>query len=177
MILLIDLHTDSKIASLTLWFKTYPQISSFDNQGVPSANFFNQSSDLLLKLGRVMLEAPLTDLQDAIGKSGASKIRRAMSKLSLWIKSSPNSLETALESIKIIDFFSLTKRSPPTGLLIRDSTPYSIITFFICHITIWAFVTVADSTRKRELTRLIDNCEALNGTSVSVLLKRLLNPQ
>jgi hypothetical protein len=49
---------------------------------------FDQSSDLLEMLGRVIFEVPFTDLQDAIGKSGASKIPSSMSKLSLWIRSS-----------------------------------------------------------------------------------------
>jgi hypothetical protein len=120
-----------------------------------------------------MLEVPLTDLQDAIGKSGASKIPCAMSNLSLWIKSCPDSLDAALESVKIINFLSPTKRSPLVVLPVQDYTPYSIITFFICHTTLWAFVSVADNARKSELRRLIDSCEVLNSTPISALLKRL----
>jgi hypothetical protein len=154
----LDVNTDGILGSLSLWSKVYSQVPSVVNQTPEASDSFNQSSDLLVKFGRVMLEVPLTDLQDAIGKSGASKIFNAISNLSLWIKSSPQTVEAALESMKIIDFLTLTKRNR------------RIITFFICHITLWAFVGVADKTRKSDLISLIDRCEALNRTPISALL-------
>jgi hypothetical protein len=122
------------------------------------------------KVSRMMFEAPLTDLQDA----GASKIPSAVSKSSLWIRSSQDSLNAALEAITIIDFLSPTKLIPRAALPVRDYTPYSIITLFICHTTLWAFVSFADATRKSELRHLIDSYEALNSAPISTLLRWLL---
>jgi hypothetical protein len=44
----------------------------------------------------------------------------------------------------------------------------------MCHITLWAFVSFADATRKSELRHLIDSYEALRSAPISTLLKRLL---
>lgn len=130
---------------------------------------------MLYSLGSIILDIPITDLQNALGKSGAAGIAPAMASLSRWITNNPEFQGNALTAIQTIN--SLTPASafePHIGRNDINASPYSILAFFLCHIVLWAFASVATSSQKQELQRAIEIDAGLNASAFCAVMKRAL---
>jgi hypothetical protein len=145
--------------------------------------YFHSCSILVEQLGRLLLEVPLTVLQNAIGKSGPSGIPPAMSSLLLNATVSPRAtIEAALMSLKMIH--KLTPRrpgSPPSNEAYNeidgeDTGPFGIVTLFISHMVLWAFMSVARQAQKIELMRMAESDEALKEAAILIVIKRIIGP-
>ncbi|KFY06617.1 hypothetical protein V492_07908 [Pseudogymnoascus sp. VKM F-4246] len=161
--------------SLDRWSEVYSHPSKTLPRLSNASDHFQESSILLYNLGRLLLEVSLTDLQDAIGKSGPSKIPEAMANLSSWVKLSPQSLDAVLLCIETIDSLAPVNQnvSNDKRSAARYSIP-SIITVFLCHTTLWAFVNVAGRERKQELVRLIETNHKIKSGHFAAVITRVL---
>ncbi|KFY47536.1 hypothetical protein V496_10598 [Pseudogymnoascus sp. VKM F-4515 (FW-2607)] len=163
------------LESLNRWSETYGQPS----RNVPplsnSSDHFQDTSILLYNLGRLLLEIPLTDLQDAIGRSGPSRVPEAMLKLSNWVRLSPRSLDAVLLCIEMIDSLAPVNHnsSAEKHSAVRYSI-HSIITVFLCHVTLWAFINVACREQKQRLMHLIETNHKINSGHFTAVVKRVL---
>jgi hypothetical protein len=168
-----DAYTSILIESLNRWSETYNHHSKNIPRLSNASDHFQESSILLYNLGRLLLEIPLTDLQDAIGKSGPSKIPEAMSKLSNWVRMSPQSLDAVLLCIEMIDSLAPVNHnsSADKHSTVRYSV-HSIITVFLCHITLWAFINVARREQKQGLMHLIETNDKINSGHFTAVVKR-----
>lgn len=170
-----DAYTNIPTESLNRWSEAYNHPSKSLPRLSNASDHFQESSILLYNLGRLLLEISLTDLQDAIGRSGTSKIHEAMSNLSNWARLSPQSLDAVLLCIETIDSLapvnynsSADKRSA-----VRYSIP-SIITVFLCHISLWAFINVAGREQKQKLMHLIETNYKIKPSHFTAVVKRVL---
>ncbi|OBT92855.2 hypothetical protein VE01_09039 [Pseudogymnoascus verrucosus] len=161
------------LESLNRWSETYNHYSKNIPRPSNALDHFQESSILLYNLGRLLLEIPLTDIQNAIGKSGPSKIPEAMSKVSNWVRMSPQSLDAALLCIEIIDSLAPVNHnsSADKHSTVRYSV-HSIITVFLCHITLWAFINVARREQKQGLMHLIEINDKINSGHFTAVVKR-----
>lgn len=170
-----DAYTNIPTGSLNRWRETYNHPSKNLPRLSNASDHFQESSILLHNLGRLLLEISLTDLQDAIGKSGPSKIPEAMSNLSNWVRLSPQSLDAVLLCIETIDSLAPANHnsSADKRSAVRYSIP-SIITVFLCHITLWAFINVAGREQKQKLMHLIETNDKINPGHFAAVVKRVL---
>lgn len=168
-------YTNILTESLTNWSETYNHHSDNLPQLSNASDHFQESSVVLYSLGRLLLEVSLTDLQDAIGKSGPSKIPEAMANLSNWARLSPQSLDAIVLCIETIDSLipvnhnSSTEKQPA----MRYSIP-SIITVFLCHVTLWAFINVAGREQKQKLVHLIETNHKIKSGYLTTVINGVL---
>lgn len=160
--------------SLNRWGEAYNNPSTNSPRESDALDHFHQSSNLLYNLGRLLLEIPLTNLQDAIGKSGPSKIPKAMSDLSTWVGLSPHSLDVVLLCIEMIESLSPANHNSSEKRSTVRYSIHSIVTVFLCHITLWAFVNVARRQQKQKLMHLIETNQKLNSGPFTAVLKKAL---
>lgn len=105
----------------------------------------------------MLLDIDLTDIQNAIGKAGAPGIAPAMANFTRWAHQSPAVAEnvafTAVETI-VTHFYPVSDK---TKLRIMDSAPYSYITLFLCHVTLFIFARVSTPETKARLVATVAN--------------------
>jgi hypothetical protein len=126
---------------MALWVESYLHKPPSSPQFSPSSTYFYECSKHLSQLSLIQVEIPVSDLQNAIGKSGVPGIREGVRNLKTWIRKSPDCAHiTVLTAIKVIN--SLMPNSGSRG---ADTGPYGLVSFFLCHVTLWAFVSSATS--------------------------------
>jgi hypothetical protein len=127
----------------------------------------------------MILDIPLTCAQNAIGKAGPAGIPPAMSDLALWTRScSSQAVQATLIAAKLIhSLYPVRKEANGERKLASahiDTGPCSIITFFLCHVTLWTFVCVAGSRQKRVLLELLKQEDGLSKSPLFLVLKQVL---
>lgn len=170
-----DAYTNFPTESLNRWSETYNHPSKNLPRLSNASDHFQESSTQLYNLGRLLLEISLTDLQDAIGKSGPLKITEAMSNLSNWVRLSPQSLDAVIECIETIDSLAPVNHNSYADKrsVVRYSIP-SVITVFLCHITLWAFINVAGREQKQNLMHLIETNHKIKSCHFTAVVKRVI---
>ncbi|KAH8600724.1 fungal-specific transcription factor domain-containing protein [Bisporella sp. PMI_857] len=162
------------LSALTSWASAYGQIPQGHPQESATSVFFHSCSKPLHQLGLILLDAPLTQLQDAIGKGGPSHIPEAMRNLSLWANTSQQ-----LRQSTVVSFETITSMAPVNNHVLSQQLsnmgPWSIIPCFISHVVLWAFAQVAGSMQRQQLIERIQHDERHLRGPFSAVLHRALN--
>ncbi len=95
-------------------------------------------------LAFILLDAPFTEIQDALGKNGKTGMASAKSNLRHWINTTPQTSEDIVHTaIKAIS--NLTS---PVG---PSASEQLIITTFLCHVIVWIYASIASTSQKKRL--------------------------
>lgn len=159
--------------SLDAWANAY--LSRSQPHSHPSSRHFHACSVVIHHLSTILLDVPLSDLQNAIGKDGMTGIVQALSNLSNWARRSPHIADqVAYNATKTIVSLAPSQILSDDGIRNVDTAPYSLIAIFLCHIVLWAYATV---TAREQRMRLLDNVmqhPVLGKSNFVVLLKRAM---
>jgi hypothetical protein len=167
---------------LVLWSETYGHLSGSDRRSGTST-YHHECSRLLNQLGRIILEIPLTDLQNSIGKSGPAGIPAAMSGLKLWAKTCQHeSVDVALTAVRVINSMMPTRhpssrdgpQPPDISLQTTDTGPYGIITLLLCHVNLYIFTSFAQGAQKLDLLNQMQADLSLRSGRFFTVMERVL---
>ncbi|KAH8679027.1 fungal-specific transcription factor domain-containing protein [Tricladium varicosporioides] len=173
--------------ALHSWSSTYLSSTRSTLSLTPSSRHFHTSSLVTHHLATILLDVPLSDLQGAIGKNGKPGIPIALSNLTLWAAKAPRIAETvAYNAVRTIvslappgDTFNRT-RGPDsangrTGYYGGTETmPYSVITLFLCHVTLWVFASVVPVDAKQRFMDAVGSDENLRSSPFYGILRRAM---
>jgi hypothetical protein len=141
----------------------------------PSSRHFYASSLVIHHLSNILLDVSLSDLQNAIGKTGAEGIMQAMTTLTNWARKSPRvAEEVAYNAVRTIVSLAPTKYTHEDDIWNTDTAPYSLITLFLCHVVLWVFAKVCPSEQKYRLLRIVAENEVLRSSAFFAVLQRAL---
>jgi hypothetical protein len=163
----------TSLETLYAWSKAYlnPSRSNFH----PSARHFHASSLVIHHLSQILLDVPLSDLQNAIGKLGTDGIAQAMTNLTNWARRSPRiAEEVAYNAVRTIVSLAPTKGTHEDDIRNTDTAPYSIITLFLCHVVLWVFSNVCPYEQKFRFLRIVAENEVLRSSAFFAVLRRAL---
>ncbi|KUJ16637.1 uncharacterized protein LY89DRAFT_586564 [Mollisia scopiformis] len=159
--------------SLDAWATSY--LTRSQPHFHPASKHFHACSVVIHHLSTILLDVPLSDLQNAIGKDGIGGIVQAMTNLSNWARRSPHIADqAAYNATKTIVSLAPSNNLSDDGVRNVDTAPYSLIALFLCHIVLWAYATVAPREQKMRLLHSVMQHPALRISAFVVLLKRAL---
>lgn len=184
----LNMHRAQLSAVLTLWEGRYLTVPPSPHQSDPTSLFYHHASAVLCRLSSLFLNVPITDLQDAIGKSGDTGVTHAMSRASTWCRiDASQAMEVVLEAIVITDRIvryqwyrqeilqtvcnTAAKKADQTSSEPVDTSPYNIIALFLYNIMLWTFATVSSEDQKQAVASAINNSEDI---SVSKPLQHIM---
>jgi hypothetical protein len=157
--------------ALSSWFKAYQTYSRSNTH--PSSFYFHASSIIIHQFSTVLLNIPLSVLQNAIGKEGTTGSTQAFLTLTRWARKSPEVAdEAAYHAIKTIMMLAASKDEAEGGIKNIDTAPYSLITIFLCHIVLWVFANVAPHSQKLQLFDTVSRTIDMKYTTFSAILRR-----
>ncbi|CZR69447.1 uncharacterized protein PAC_19347 [Phialocephala subalpina] len=159
--------------SLDAWANAY--LSRSQPQSHPSSRHFHACSVVIHHLSTILLDVPLSDLQNAIGKDGMTGIAQALSNLSNWARRSPHIADqVAYNATKTIVSLAPSQNLSDDGIRNVDTAPYSLIAIFLCHIVLWAYATVTARDQRMGLLGNVMQHPVLGKSNFVVLLKRAM---
>ena len=130
------------------------------------------------RLGVILLEISVSDLQDSLGKSGGDKAKQAIANISRWVNRQPSvASQVAFDAIGLIS--SLTPINAHSAIEERrqDTGPYEIISFFLSVVLTWAFATVAQPESKFQLLQKLRIATGIkDGPFFATIEKALASP-
>ncbi|TVY44955.1 Oocyte zinc finger protein [Lachnellula occidentalis] len=156
---------------LCTWSKAYltPSRSNIH----PSSRYFYASSLVIHHLNNILLDVGLSDLQNAIGRTGPEGIIRAMTKLTNFAQKSPRVAEqAAYNAVRAIVSLTHTKGTDEDDIQNTDIAPYSIITLFLSHVVLWLFAKVCPREQKSVLLGIVGDNEVLRSSAFFAVLQR-----
>lgn len=158
---------------MDLWGRSYQILSRSTTHA--SSRHFHAVSVIVHHLSKILLDVSLSDLQNALGKEGATGSARAFAKLTKWAYKSPRVAEQVVfHAIRTIIMLAPGKDNEEGGIRDIDTAPYDLITIFLCHVVVWAFAKVASHTQKLQLCDMISRSPDLRSTAFFTTLRRSL---
>ncbi|KAL2784702.1 fungal-specific transcription factor domain-containing protein [Aspergillus keveii] len=164
---------------LCTWEASFAALPAVDISVYKTSGHFHDTALTLLKLGRLSLHVPLSDLQNALGKADVAGIAPAMESMRQLLQR--HSEETAgifVGCLRTIDDLQVkpghsgpTNASSSATLVTAESTrePVEIITCFLSQVLVWMLAHCADSTHSQLLLKHMHEAEVSGGGFVTVV--------
>ncbi|TVY92838.1 Zinc finger protein [Lachnellula willkommii] len=155
------------------WSKAYltPSRSNLH----PSSRHFYASSLVIHHLSNILLDVALSDLQNAVGRTGHEGMMQAMAKLTNWAQKSPRvAEEVAYNAVRAIVSLAPTRSVYEDDIRNTDIAPYSIITLFLSHLVLWVFAKVCPREQKSVLLGMVGDNEVLRSSAFFVVLQQAM---
>ncbi|KAK1641500.1 hypothetical protein BDP81DRAFT_311053 [Colletotrichum phormii] len=150
---------DNIIASLESW-EFYYGTKHSDNV-IPDGTqspvlYFQKASHILRGLVNIQLHTCVVDLQDALGKGGASAVDESLSRLRIYFTNGYTGCvgshrEPPYESLDTFAKSVMETASIMSSPTLQSPTPYSIFGVFLNHVLQWAFLKSSPETLKSHL--------------------------
>ncbi|KAL4862364.1 fungal-specific transcription factor domain-containing protein [Aspergillus spectabilis] len=177
---------------LKAWEHSFASPPPPDASIYPASHHFHATSLVLLQLGRLSLHAPISDLQNALGKAGPAEILPAMERMTQMLKHNTHQMARALDHcLQSVDNLQVkpAPNNQPSAVNAPITTPAStttstqqecssrrtrdpseIITCFLSEILVWMLVHCADGAQSRVLRENMQegNVNAIGGFFAAV---------
>ncbi|KAL3427196.1 alpha-L-rhamnosidase (RhaA is able to hydrolyze alpha-1) [Phlyctema vagabunda] len=170
-------HRDQISKSLEIWSKAYIDAPARSTSN-PTSKHFHSAAVVLYHLATILLDVSLTDLQNAIGKDGSSGISQAMINLNKWAAEAPRKAAiVAYNAVKTIVSLTSKQSRFDDDAHLTGTIPYNLITIFLCHVVLWAFVSASNDSQKSQLLQILCTDQEVCSSSFFSTLKRGLSSQ
>jgi hypothetical protein len=159
------------LGALELWSRAYLKTTRSCNHA--SSQYFRASSKIIYHLSTILLDVPITDLQNAIGKEGLTAIPHAHSHLRNWARRDGQISENVIyNAVKTIYLLAPLSRARDDSTWNIDTAQYSCTTLFLCHILLWIYAGVASRPQKLRLLELVAQSQEMKSSRFLGVLKR-----
>jgi hypothetical protein len=169
------IYVDSSPESLFLFADIYLNSSPPENALFQTSQHFQHLAEVVYRLGLILLEISVSDLQDSLGKSGGDKLKHAMSNISRWVNKKPDTaLRVMLDAMRLINLVT-----PADDPRLRDHRgqspgPYELISFFLSVVQVWAFAAVASTDSKARFLQMMETTSDFKNGSFFPIMERAL---
>jgi hypothetical protein len=148
---------------LSTWEASFASMGPVDISVYTTSRHFHDTALTLIKLGRLSLHVPISDLQNALGKADVGGIAPAMRNMQQLLERHAEQTAGIFGScLRTIDDLQVkphqpgsTTTSTSTGLPTAESIrePVEIITCFLSQVLVWMLAHCADPTRSQLLLK------------------------